>query len=125
MDELELVLVQSTRAHARVKSVDYSAALAVEGVEGVVTHEDLPEGRKLWGLIVKDEPLFVVDEVTQYGQVRENNAFLQLFLLLGDGLKYFFLLLAVPAVVAAFLLLQFYYCCGLWGDSDFYYHQSF
>jgi putative selenate reductase molybdopterin-binding subunit len=36
-------LVRSPHAHARIRSIDKSAALAVPGVIGVLTHEDAPE----------------------------------------------------------------------------------
>ena len=35
-------ILRSPHAHARIKSIDYSEALALEGVEGVITGKDLP-----------------------------------------------------------------------------------
>ncbi|WP_146360365.1 molybdopterin-dependent oxidoreductase [Arthrobacter yangruifuii] len=40
---LHLKILRSPHAHARILSVDASAALAVPGVEGVLTHEDSPD----------------------------------------------------------------------------------
>ena len=35
-------ILRSPHAHARIKSIDYSEALALEGVEGVIIGKDLP-----------------------------------------------------------------------------------
>lgn len=42
---LHLHVLGSPHAHARIRSIDTSAALAVEGVELVLTHEDVPATR--------------------------------------------------------------------------------
>ncbi|GAA4379402.1 molybdopterin-dependent oxidoreductase [Agromyces bauzanensis] len=42
---LHLRVLASPHAHARIRSIDTSAALAVEGVELVLTHEDAPATR--------------------------------------------------------------------------------
>lgn len=39
---LHVVLLRSAHAHARIRSIDTSAALAIPGVELVLTHEDVP-----------------------------------------------------------------------------------
>lgn len=68
-NEIQLVLVQSVKAHAKVSSMDFSEAIKVEGVIGVVSREDISKERNVWGLIVKDEPVFAGEEVTHFGQV--------------------------------------------------------
>ncbi|MDN4481197.1 molybdopterin-dependent oxidoreductase [Demequina muriae] len=40
-----LAVVGSPHAHARIVAIDASAALAMEGVLAVLTHEDVPQGR--------------------------------------------------------------------------------
>ncbi|GAA4477013.1 xanthine dehydrogenase molybdopterin binding subunit [Enteractinococcus fodinae] len=58
--------VQSTIAHAELKSVDTSAAYEIPGVVRVVTAEDIPgvndQGTR------GDEPMLPVDEIMFYGQ---------------------------------------------------------
>ncbi|KAK7505488.1 hypothetical protein BaRGS_00003233, partial [Batillaria attramentaria] len=65
--ELFLALVLSTKARARLVKVDPSAALAMLGVVDFVTHTDIP-GSNSWGLHVKDDVVFAVDEVVHQGQ---------------------------------------------------------
>lgn len=67
--ELYLGLVISNRAHAKIKKVDPSEALLVEGVEAFLTAEDLPPNRNLRGPIQQDEEIFRSDTVTSVGQV--------------------------------------------------------
>lgn len=66
--ELHCVLVQSTKAHAKILDVDWSAALEVPGVVGYLDKDSVPRGSNLWGPIRVDEPLFAVDEVNSHGQ---------------------------------------------------------
>lgn len=58
--------VQSTIAHAELKSVDTSAAYEIPGVVRVITAEDIPgvndQGTR------DDEPMLPVDEIMFYGQ---------------------------------------------------------
>lgn len=61
--ELYLGVVMSTRAHARIRRIDASAALRLPGVVGVYTHQDV--AHNLWGTIFQDQPL-LVDGVTQF-----------------------------------------------------------
>ncbi|TRY72731.1 hypothetical protein TCAL_00262 [Tigriopus californicus] len=68
-DEMQVVLVQSTRAHALIKKIDFEASLRVPGVMGVISGADVEQKRKLWGLIVPDEPIFAEEEVNYYGQI--------------------------------------------------------
>lgn len=67
--ELYGCLVLSTKAHAKILSVDYAPALESIGVVDYVHHEDMPnpEANK-WGAPVADEVFFAVDEVNTAGQ---------------------------------------------------------
>lgn len=56
-------LVLSTKAHAKILSVDSSAALGMEGVVRYVGAEDLPPDCNLIGPIMPDEEIFARDEV--------------------------------------------------------------
>lgn len=67
-NELYLALVLSTKAHARIVSIDASAALAMDGVEAFFSAKDLSEHDNLVGPIVHDEQLFASDKVTAQGQ---------------------------------------------------------
>lgn len=68
-NELHACLVLSTRAHAKIKSIDYSATLEVPGVVDVVDRSDLhkPEDNK-WGAPNFDDFFFAEDEVFTTGQ---------------------------------------------------------
>ncbi|MEL7975783.1 molybdopterin cofactor-binding domain-containing protein [Isoptericola sp. F-RaC21] len=67
---LHLKLARSPHAHARILSIDASDALAVPGVEAVLTHEDAPAARfstaqhELW----TDDPddTRILDDVVRY-----------------------------------------------------------
>ncbi|XP_013387039.1 xanthine dehydrogenase/oxidase [Lingula anatina] len=61
--ELYLALVTSTRAHAKILSIDTSEALALPGVEVFFGHKDVP------GSKIRTEEIFASEEVTSYGQV--------------------------------------------------------
>ncbi|KAL7624279.1 hypothetical protein AAE478_005839 [Parahypoxylon ruwenzoriense] len=68
-NELHASLVLSTKAHAKIKSIDYSAALDIPGVVDIVDKNDLhnPEDNK-WGAPNFDDLFFVEDEVFTAGQ---------------------------------------------------------
>ncbi len=66
-DLLSLYPVLSNHAHARLLSLDVSAALAVAGVVTVITPDDIP-GENETGVIVHDEPLLPTDEISFWGQ---------------------------------------------------------
>lgn len=67
--ELFGCLVLSTKAHAKLLSVDPSAALKLPGVYGYVDHTDLPSAEaNWWGAVKHDEPFFAVDEIFSAGQ---------------------------------------------------------
>ncbi|KAF8940224.1 hypothetical protein BGZ58_007350 [Dissophora ornata] len=67
-NELYGALVLSSRAHAKVVSVDASAALDYPGVRGYFDHHRIP-GSNVWGGgILEDEFIFVTDTVYCIGQ---------------------------------------------------------
>lgn len=81
-NELYLALVLSTKAHARLVSVDASAALAMEGVHGFFSAADLSKHANAIGPIFHDEELFISQTVTSQGQtlgaiVADNQALAQ------------------------------------------------
>ncbi|KAK7085090.1 hypothetical protein SK128_008316 [Halocaridina rubra] len=67
--ELYAGLVLSTRAHARIISIDESEALRLEGVERFFCSKDLPGSRNETGAIVHDEEVFASKIVTCVGQL--------------------------------------------------------
>jgi xanthine dehydrogenase/oxidase len=68
-NELFACLVLSTKAHAKILSVDASAALEIPGVADYVDHRDLPSPQaNWWGAPKADELFFAVDKVTTAGQ---------------------------------------------------------
>ncbi|MBT8071037.1 MAG: molybdopterin-dependent oxidoreductase [Gammaproteobacteria bacterium] len=52
--------------HARIRSIDVSAARALAGVHAVLTHEDVP-GRNLHGIVDLDWPVLCADKVRYSG----------------------------------------------------------
>ncbi|KAF8211716.1 xanthine dehydrogenase [Mycena galopus ATCC 62051] len=68
-NEVYGALVLSTRAHAKIISVNAANALEMEGVVSWVSHVDLPNERaNWWGGTALDEVFFAVDEVVYHGQ---------------------------------------------------------
>ena len=63
-DLLHLAVGMSTVPHARVRDIELSDVLAVDGVVDVCTAADIP-GENNYGSIVKDDPLFA-DGLVQY-----------------------------------------------------------
>ena len=63
---LVLKVIRSTRAHARIVSVDADNACRLPGVVRVFTARDIP-GKNLIGIINKDRPLLVPDKVRCVG----------------------------------------------------------
>lgn len=61
-------LVLSTRAHAKILSIDPSKALAMKGVEAFFSAKDLPEKNNITGPVIQDEEIFRKDTVTSVGQ---------------------------------------------------------
>lgn len=68
-NELHAGLVLSTRAHAKIKSIDYTAALDIPGVVEVVDKNDLHNLEdNRWGAPNFDDYFFAEDEVFTVGQ---------------------------------------------------------
>ena len=68
-NELYGHMVLSTKAHAKILSVDTSPALNLPGVYEWVDHNDLPDAKaNWWGAPTCDETFFAVDEVFTAGQ---------------------------------------------------------
>ncbi len=59
-------LVYSTKAHAKIKSLNCFNAKALDGVVCVLSHRDIP-GENQMGPIAKDEPCLIEDEVNFIG----------------------------------------------------------
>ncbi|BGP22254.1 xanthine dehydrogenase/oxidase [Rhodotorula toruloides] len=69
-NEGQLALVLSTRAHAKLLSVDPSEALEMDGVLTYVDWHDMPSRKaNCWGTAAQDEYFFAEDEVTCHGQI--------------------------------------------------------
>ncbi|KAL7297373.1 hypothetical protein TKK_0009758 [Trichogramma kaykai] len=66
--ETYMALILSTRTHAKILNIDYSQALALDGVEGYVDANDIPTGRNLVGQKFWDEEVFASKEVLSQGQ---------------------------------------------------------
>ncbi len=64
---LEAALVLSPHAHARIRHVDLSNALAIPGVHGAITAADIPGGNDI-APIRSDEPALAVGLVEYVGQ---------------------------------------------------------
>jgi CO/xanthine dehydrogenase Mo-binding subunit len=58
--------LRSPHPHARIVSIDTSAALKTPGVSAVLTHADVP-GKKMFGLDVQDQPVLAIDIVRYAG----------------------------------------------------------
>jgi xanthine dehydrogenase/oxidase len=68
-NELFACMVLSTKAHAKILSVDASEALEIPGVSHYIDHTDMPSPEaNWWGAPVTDEQFFAVDEVRTAGQ---------------------------------------------------------
>lgn len=59
--------LRSPHPHARIISIDTSAAWKIAGVECVITSEDVP-GQLTYGLISSDQPVFAKDVVRYMGE---------------------------------------------------------
>ncbi|KAJ4371997.1 hypothetical protein N0V83_003770 [Neocucurbitaria cava] len=62
-------LVMSTKAHAKILSIDWERALEMPGVVGYIDKNSIPADVNIWGSIKKDEPFFAEDKVLSHGQV--------------------------------------------------------
>ncbi len=59
--------LRSPHPHARIVSIDTTAALEAPGVVAVLTHTDVP-GKKTFGLDVQDQPVLAADVVRYAGE---------------------------------------------------------
>ena len=59
---LHVQVLRSPHAHARIVSIDTSAAEAIEGVAGIITSADVP-GEDGFGVFVNDQPVMAQDKV--------------------------------------------------------------
>ena len=59
--------LRSPHPHARIRSIDVSAAWKIPGVETVITAADVP-GQLTYGLIAQDQPVFADDVVRYVGE---------------------------------------------------------
>jgi len=64
---LHVQVLRSPHAHARIVSIDTSAAEAMEGVEGVITCADVP-GVDGFGVFVNDQPIMARGKVRYVGE---------------------------------------------------------
>lgn len=68
-NELFLAFVLSSKAHAKIISIDASAALAVPGVERFFSDKDIPHGLNKFGPVVDDEEYFASQFVNCHGKI--------------------------------------------------------
>lgn len=61
-------ILRSTVPHATIKSIEASAALAIEGVVAVLTGADIAGLNNHWGLFLKDRPVIAIDRVRYVGE---------------------------------------------------------
>jgi xanthine dehydrogenase D subunit len=59
--------LRSPHPYARIRSIDVSAAWKINGVEAVITADDVP-GQMMYGLIDQDQPVFASDYVRYVGE---------------------------------------------------------
>ncbi|WP_030201189.1 xanthine dehydrogenase family protein molybdopterin-binding subunit [Streptomyces sp. NRRL S-87] len=60
-------VLRSPHAHARIRSIDTSAAVEMPGVRAVITHADVP-GCSTHGRRITDRPVFAHDVVRHHGE---------------------------------------------------------
>ena len=64
---LHVQVLRSPHAHARIVSIDTSAAETLEGVEGIITSADVP-GEDGFGVFVNDQPIMARGKVRYVGE---------------------------------------------------------
>lgn len=64
---LHAQVLRSPHPHARIVSIDTSAALAMDGVESIITSADVP-GQDGFGVFVHDQPIMARDKVRYVGE---------------------------------------------------------
>ena len=62
--ELYLAFVLSTRAHARILSIDPTRALNLKGVVAFYSANDIPEYNRYVGPVLHDEEIFASKKVS-------------------------------------------------------------
>ncbi|KAH7357363.1 Molybdopterin-binding domain of aldehyde dehydrogenase-domain-containing protein [Pyrenochaeta sp. MPI-SDFR-AT-0127] len=62
-------LVMSTKAHAKILSIDWKRALEMPGVVGYIDQNSISADVNIWGSIKKDENFFAEDKVLYHGHV--------------------------------------------------------
>ncbi|XP_070496875.1 xanthine dehydrogenase-like [Chironomus tepperi] len=67
-NELYIGLVLSTKAHAKIISIDANEALQQPGIHAFLSAKDLSEAQNKFGVIIRDEEVFRRDTVTSQGQ---------------------------------------------------------
>lgn len=82
--ELYLSLVLSTSAHAKIKNIDTSQALKVEGVVAYFDAKDIPDHCRYVGHIFKDEEVFASEKVRIYTMTENSFIFLITCKILGN-----------------------------------------
>ncbi|MGK5630826.1 xanthine dehydrogenase subunit D [Streptomyces sp. URMC 123] len=60
--------LRSPHAHAEIRSIDISEALAQAGVHAVLTYDDLPTDTKNYGLEIADTPVLAHGRVRHHGE---------------------------------------------------------
>lgn len=65
-DTLELAVTHSSEWHAKIKSIDTSAAEKMDGVVAVMTHKDIKGDNRI-KVIVADQPILAEDKVRSFG----------------------------------------------------------
>uniref|UniRef100_A0A0A9WB52 xanthine dehydrogenase n=1 Tax=Lygus hesperus TaxID=30085 RepID=A0A0A9WB52_LYGHE len=68
-NEAYLSLVLSKKSHAKILSIDASAALEIPGVYGFFSAKDISKEHNKWGPIFQDEELFASEKVVSQGQI--------------------------------------------------------
>ncbi|MSQ54754.1 MAG: xanthine dehydrogenase family protein molybdopterin-binding subunit [Betaproteobacteria bacterium] len=61
-------VLRSTLPHAKIRSIDISAAQAMPGVVAVLTGKDLEGMNAHWGLYLRDRPVIAIDRVRYVGE---------------------------------------------------------
>jgi CO/xanthine dehydrogenase Mo-binding subunit len=61
-------VLRSPFAHARIRSIDISAALEIEGVAAILTAEDLADIDPYYGHAIKDRPIVAIERVRFAGE---------------------------------------------------------
>ena len=59
--------LRSPHPYARIASIDLSEAYKIVGVEAIITNDDVP-GKKTYGLIASDQPVFASEFVRYVGE---------------------------------------------------------